>query len=365
MENRKIGISKAEVDATKIVEDSAEFLVVPAILAREGVYPYPEGKAYKPAAELKDAVWTAERAWVLAEKHPDSIFLMDRDLIIGQAETVKFCDEINGIIGNLRFKKAACDAAFLDNIKTGKRKDVSLGFFYIEDRTPGEFKGQKYDFVQRKFLIDHVAAGVPVGRCRSPYCGIAVDSILKVAVDPEETEDFVHIRVKDPDLFVDGSFRTIDIDAKKGIKAVIGKLKSDPKGSTVVQKFIFDKSKDWTMEKAQTWIKEHKDSKDSAAQEMSEKELRTKIEDLEKQRTALIEKLYPRAPEVPEEEARKLRLDLTLLDGEVNALIHVLAEKLAGVEPSDQSKGGESEKAKGDSLDAFCEIERARKLLSK
>jgi hypothetical protein len=89
---------------------------------------------------------------------------------------------------------------------------------------------------------------------------MAVDSLFaKPHKDPEETEEFVHIRIRDPNLFVDGSFRTIEIDADKGIKAVIGKLKSDPKGSTVVQKFIFDKSKDWTMEKAQTWVREHKD----------------------------------------------------------------------------------------------------------
>jgi len=76
----------------------------------------------------------------------------------------------------------------------------------------------------------------------------------------EETEDFVHVRVRDPDLFVDGSFRSIDIDAERGVKAVVGKLKSDPKGAMVVQKFVFAKEKNWTMEKAEAWIKEHKDS---------------------------------------------------------------------------------------------------------
>ena len=39
---RKIGIAHAEVDATKIIEDSDEFLVVPAVIAREGVFKYLE-----------------------------------------------------------------------------------------------------------------------------------------------------------------------------------------------------------------------------------------------------------------------------------------------------------------------------------
>jgi len=267
---RKLGTSYAEVDVSKIVEDSDEFLVVPAIIAREGVFPYPEGKAYKPASELKDAAFTAEGAWVVAEKHPDTVVLTVRNDIKGKVESAKFCEKINGILGNLRFFKAKCDAAFLAEIKSGKRKDVSLGFFYDYDATPGKWNDQAYDFVQRNILVDHVAAGVPVGRCRSPYCGIAVDALIrKVALDPEETENFIHIPVSGSEDFVQGSFRTIIIDAIKGISAVVGKLKADPEGSMHIQCFLFDKSKDWTMMKAQAWIEMRKKSAaDSAVREI-------------------------------------------------------------------------------------------------
>jgi hypothetical protein len=243
--------------------------VVPAIIAREGVFPYPEGKAYKPAAELKEAAWTAEGAWVVAEKHPDTVVLTVRDDIKGKVEYPKFCEKINGIIGNLRFFRAKCDAKFLDEIKSGKRRDVSLGFFYDFDATSGDWNGEHYDFVQRNILVDHVAAGVPVGRCRSPYCGIAVDALIrKIALDPEETEKFIHIPVSDSADFVQGSFRTITIDATKGISAVVGKLKSDPEGSMHVQSFLFDKSKDWTMLKAQAWVEGQKKTADSAVGEI-------------------------------------------------------------------------------------------------
>ena len=325
---RKIGISLAEVDASKIVEDSNEFLVVPAIIAREGVFPYPEGKAFKPAAELKEAAWTAEGAWIVAEKHPDTVILTVRDDIKGKVENTKFCDKVNGILGNLRFFKAKCDAKFLDEIKTGKRKDVSLGFFYDFDATPGKWKDQTYDFVQRKILIDHVAAGVPVGRCRSPYCGIAVDTLIrKVALDPEETENYIHIPVRDASDFVDDSFRTIDIDADKGIKAVIGKLKSDPKGSTHVQKYLFDKGKDWTMERAQAWVKEHKKAADSA-DGLSVEEIKAKITQLNQDRQKIIDKLYPKSS-LTEEEQQKLRSDLDFLDAQLRAFENALGEKIA------------------------------------
>ena len=331
---RKIGISLAEVDATKVIEDSDEFLVMPARLAREGIFQYPEGKAYKPGAELKEAAWTGEGAWIVAEKHPDTLVLTLRDDIKGKAENVKFCEKTNGIIGNLRFFKAKCNATFLDEIKTGKRKDVSLGFFYDFDATPGKWNDQPYDFVQRNILIDHVAAGVPVGRCRSPYCGIAVDqSIRKVALDPEETDAFIHIPVRDAGGFVQDSFRTIDIDVDKGIKAVIGKLSSDPEGSTHIQKFLFDKSKDWTLEKAQAWVDEHKKSAD-AVNGLTVEEMKRKIADLLAQQNALMDKLYPKTT-LTEEEQQKARSDLTLIDAELRALEEVFGEKLAGTSEAD------------------------------
>jgi len=75
--------------------------------------------------------------------------------------------------------------------------------------------------------------------------------------EPEVTENTIRIRVEDPDKFVEDSFRTITISADKGIKAVIGKYKSDPDGPTHTQSYIFDKDK-WTVEEAQSWVNERK-----------------------------------------------------------------------------------------------------------
>ena len=326
---RKIGIDLAEVDATKIVEDSNEFLVVPAIIAREGVFPYPEGKAFKPAEELKAATWTVKGRWLVTEKHPDTMLVLNRDLIKGEVENAQFCSEINGIRANLRFFKEKCDSKFLDEIKTGKRKDVSLGFTYDFDATPGIWKGMHYDFVQRNILADHVAAGVPLGRCSSPYCGIAVDSLIrKAALDPEETENFIHLPVDDAGDFVENSFRTIDIDVDKGIKAVVGKLKTDPDGSTHIQKYLFDKGKDWTMEKAQAWVNEHKKSGD-AANGLTAEEIKEKIQELVAQRDRIMDKLYPKTT-LTQKEQEKARTDLTIIDAQMKGIEEFVAQKFVG-----------------------------------
>lgn len=356
---RTIRISKAEFDASKQIKETEDALIVPAILTRESILPFGDGKGYRPAKELQDAAWTLEGTWIVSRNHVETVFVTDRADIRGKVENVSFCSKINGVIGDIRFLKAKCDAAFLDGVKKGDLKDVSVAYFCEDVFTPGKFGDEPYDFVQQNFMFGHVATGIAEGRCPSPFCGMAVDSLFtKPHNDPEVTEKYVRIRIRDPDLFVEGSFRTIVLSAEEGIHAIVGKLKSDPKGSTVIQNYMFELTKDWTMEKAKTWVKEHKDS---AAEEMTEEELRAKIEALEKQRQTLVEKLYPRAPEVPEEEARKLRLELTLLDGQVHALTEILAEKLAGVAVS----GGEPEKAKSDSLDPVEVLEKSRRLLSR
>lgn len=72
-------------------------------------------------------------------------------------------------------------------------------------------------------------------------------------------QENIRIRVRNPDDFVQDSFRTITISDDQGIKAVIGKLSSDPGGSTHIQSYIFDKSK-WTAAEAESWVKDHKRS---------------------------------------------------------------------------------------------------------
>ena len=72
--------------------------------------------------------------------------------------------------------------------------------------------------------------------------------------EPEITEKYIRIRVRNPKLFQEGSFRTIDISKKEKIKAVIGKLKGET--TTTVQSYLFDKES-WTVERAQRWVREH------------------------------------------------------------------------------------------------------------
>jgi len=75
----------------------------------------------------------------------------------------------------------------------------------------------------------------------------------------EETDEYIRSGHRSSDDFEEGSFRTITIDADRGIKAVIGKPVG--KGTTEVQSYLFAKDKDWTLEKAKVWFEEYRESK--------------------------------------------------------------------------------------------------------
>jgi len=82
---------------------------------------------------------------------------------------------------------------------------------------------------------------------------------LVSAIPWEEGEDYIRSGHRSPDDFQEDSFRTITIDADKGIKADIGKTKG--KDTTEVQSYLFEKDKDWTLDKAKAWFEEHRESK--------------------------------------------------------------------------------------------------------
>jgi hypothetical protein len=188
MTERKLGFDRA-VLGDKVVEETDALLTMHAVIARELVQDYPDGKAYKPAEELEKAAWTAEGRWVAIMEHPDTGLLTRRSDVKGKMSNVTFRKDImdpktkrpmvRGIQADITWFKDKVPAELLTDIKSGSLKDVSIGFTYEEDRTSGEWEGQHYDFAQRNIFIDHVVAPCPVGRCPSPYCGIGVDAVLE------------------------------------------------------------------------------------------------------------------------------------------------------------------------------------------
>lgn len=68
-------------------------------------------------------------------------------------------------------------------------------------------------------------------------------------------DEFLPILLKASVLL--GDLRSIVVSDEQGIHARIGKMKSDPEGSTVIQAYLFKRDL-WTVEAAQRWVEETK-----------------------------------------------------------------------------------------------------------
>lgn len=262
---RKFAVDYARLDSKVIAEDDNS-LTMEAVIAREIVHKYDDGMAYKPADELEQAAWTAEGRHVTILEHPATGLLQRREDVHGKILNAHFVRDLHdpktsrpcgrGIKATIKWDKRKVPDHVVGDIKKGSLRDVSIGFTYDEDHTSGEWNGQKYDYVQRNIFIDHVVAPCELGRCPSPYCGIAVDSIIKnaarkIAGDPwEEAEEYIRSGHRE----ASNECRTMTLSEDEGIKAVVCKYGD----KWEISSYLFSKAKEWTMEKAKAWFTKHK-----------------------------------------------------------------------------------------------------------
>jgi hypothetical protein len=71
----------------------------------------------------------------------------------------------------------------------------------------------------------------------------------------ENTEQFIRSGHKSPEEFQPNTLKTIILNEKDGIEAIVGKPVG--KDTMEVQSYLFDKTKGWTMEKAKEWFTQH------------------------------------------------------------------------------------------------------------
>lgn len=282
--DRFIAFDRISLGKQKIIADDDDELVVNAVFASEIVHKYIDGWAYKPADELEKAAWTLEGRWVKILDHPVEGIIQRTGDISGRITDVKSVKDLTdpktgrpsrkGIVGNIHFFKHARgkDGAtptppeILEKIRSGDLSGDSIGFTFEKDMTPGEFGGVKYDYAQRNFFFDHLAAPIEAGRCPTPLCGIGMDAADKmlpgprlVGLDPwEEGEE--NIRSGHGEKKEGMECRTTDFEGKlpDGIRAVYCHMPNSDEWW--IQSYLFPKAK-FTMEQAKAWLGEHKGDK--------------------------------------------------------------------------------------------------------
>jgi len=163
-------------------------------IASEIVQPYSDGRAYKPREELEPYAKTVDGRWVMVGSHPEDGIISSRDQIHGRTVNSRYVKDLKdpktkrpnraGVKADLEIFNDRVSPGTLKDMKNGKKQDVSIGFFFNMDETPGvvadgPFKDSEYDYVQRGMFHDHTAAGLDNGngRCPMPYCGLGADEL--------------------------------------------------------------------------------------------------------------------------------------------------------------------------------------------
>jgi len=162
-------------------------------------------------------------------------------------------NKVFGIIEDIKFidKKE-------ENIVAMKKEERQPVEYYksYEDRFEALKKiefSEKYKSVVESFLsLYEVYLNKLLGK-------VYDDDGMVLKPEPELVGNFIRVRILNPKTIVEGTFRTITISETEGIKGIIGKLKSDPNGSTHIQSVLFEKDK-WTIERAAQWVKDHRDT---------------------------------------------------------------------------------------------------------
>jgi len=178
----------------------------------------------------------------------------------------------------------------------------------------------------------------------------------------DESEEFIRHRIVDPDKFDKDSLRTIDIDAERGIRAVVGCPVGEYEGGRCKvgmkqQNVMFDKSKGWTMEKAKEWWEEHQSMQNtqSLSKEILSEDERKELNDLRK-----LKEIVDKSPEmkVLSEVALQRSKDLEVERTKTKDLESKKAEleaekaKIPGLE----AKIAEQDKAIKDSVDLIAQM---------
>lgn len=288
---RKFCLDKFTFDADATVTETSEYLTVePVTLVREGVYPYEDGRVLKPGDELEKAA-RVSRLYI-AWDHPPLRVITRPQEIKGLVDGVHTEKDNKGVKvkGRLSFDKKSLNQDQLELIRSKIRRDVSLGFYYTEDHTPGSWNGQAYDYVQRDFVFDHVAS-VEHGRCPFPQCGIGVDAntlnlqagmgaSVRIGNDPYPNEH--SCRLKDPSGFQAKSFRRI----KRGkVSLILGRLKGQR--TMTLQAIRYPKAS-WTESEAHANCSERK-GRFEAASSSSDTVMTKEKDDIQKFPSADVE----------------------------------------------------------------------------
>lgn len=175
-----IRYDRAPIKATRTPEG---FVQDSPVLSRVGVFEYrqPNGtvrKEYRPAEEVfhADHLASISHKPITDEHHGRITGTNARGKTIGSTTSPGRQDGEN-LVG---------DIVIFDGAATDAKRELSLGYELELDETPGEFNGIRYDAVQRKLRVNHLAL---VSKGRAGNARLNLDAADAISFNPGEEDD--------------------------------------------------------------------------------------------------------------------------------------------------------------------------------
>lgn len=214
------------VDASNISKETVNPYYGREIPGWEGLGLEPDRiyMGYRPGEELEKAAPTTNRLPIQRRHHDESAEAPAKDTRIGSmGSDGRF--EAPYLINSLAFT----DAEAIEEIESGEACELSLGYVYDPDFTPGTWEGIPYDFVMRNIKANHLAL-VPRGRAGRDVVVADADSINI----QREGEDMTKRVARDGDPAVERQ----EVDAAQGVKdladIILSLHKTDPETGEIV-----------------------------------------------------------------------------------------------------------------------------------
>lgn len=139
-------------------------------------------KLYRDADELKKAAPTFNQLPLLSEHQPVTAAAFPQELVIGSTGTDAVFEP-----PYLKNSLVVWTRDDIDDIEAAAKKELSSGYRYRADMTPGTLNGEKYDGVMRDIVGNHVAL-VREGRAgKDVVVGDSVNPTLTQALEGADT----------------------------------------------------------------------------------------------------------------------------------------------------------------------------------
>ena len=202
--------SNLRVEGFDFEETDNKFIIFSVPILAEMVQDYNDGMVLKDATEIKKVVVQNIPLTMVDESPSHPEFLTGAEPSYVADVQVGFMTEPTRLkstadVAHKRYADFIIDnndktKVLIDDYKNGGFIDTSIGFKCKDDKTPGTFKGKKYDYIQRDIVLDHNAILIDAqgrkatGRMPSPIGGIGADSNNKKIPGDNMSEDIKELQ---------------------------------------------------------------------------------------------------------------------------------------------------------------------------